>query len=75
MVITMNKRVIYNGIPCELIENYYAEGDGPYLKIVSGKDVDRAYALGFSCMGYPDEVMLKISEEETEKLLTAARGI
>ena len=64
----MNKRVIYKGIPCELIENYYVEGDGPYLRIVSYKDVDRAYALGFTCMGYPDEVMLRISKEEMEQL-------
>lgn len=59
-----NKCIIYQGIPCEIIEDYLCPGDGPYLKIRSSEDIDKAYCLGFTCMGYPDEVMKRVSREE-----------
>ncbi len=61
-------RIIYEDMICELIENYYKPGDGPYLKITSPADIDKAYSLGFTCMGYPNEVMKKLTREEFEKL-------
>ena len=36
------KYIIYQGIPCEIIEDYLRPGDGPYLKIRSSEDIDKA---------------------------------
>ncbi len=56
--------VKYKGMDCELYEHYFTGGDGPYLRIVSPDDLTKAYAEGFECMGYPDEVMKSITREE-----------
>ena len=56
----------YYGIECELYEHYFTNYDGPYLKIKSSKDLEKAYSRGFECMGYPDEVMKEITREEFE---------
>ena len=42
-----NKYIIYHGIPCEIIEDYLRPGDGPYLKIRSSEDIDKAYISSF----------------------------
>ena len=41
-----------------------AENDGPLVKILNPMDVDKAYELGFECVGHPDEIVKYISEEE-----------
>jgi hypothetical protein len=46
-----------------------AEDDGPLVRIINAKDIDRAYALGFKCVGYPDELVKYISEEEYKLLM------
>lgn len=61
-----NKIVYYHGISCEIIEDYLRPGDGPYLKIRSSEDIDKAYSQGFICMGYPDEIMKKVDWEEIQ---------
>ena len=58
-----HKYINYHGISCEIIEDYLRPGDGPYLKIRSSEDIDKAYRLGFTCMGYPDEIMKKVDWE------------
>ncbi len=58
------KYIIYHGIPCEIIEDFLCPGDGPYLKIKSADDIDKAYSLGFTCMGYPDEIMKKVDLDD-----------
>lgn len=61
--------VKYEGIKRTLIENYFCEGDGPYVKIIDSKDIDKAYEKGFECMGHPTEIMKKISKEEYSTLV------
>ena len=58
----------YGGIRCVVLKSYFSEKDGPLLRIVNPKDKQKAYSLGFKCMGYPDEVVKYITEEEYEKL-------
>ena len=65
--------VIYEGMKCTLIENFFCEGDGPYVKIIESKDIDRAYAKGFECMGHPTEIMKKISQDEYNVLIKGDR--
>jgi len=38
--------------------------DRPLVKITDPKDIDDAYALGFECIGYPDEIVRYLTEEE-----------
>ena len=59
-----NKVVNYSGIKCFLYKSYMAEEDGPLVKIVDSRDIDKAYDLGFECIGYPTELVKYISEEE-----------
>lgn len=59
----------YEGMKCTIIENYFCEGDGPYVKITDSKDIDKAYAKGFECMGHPTEIMKKISQDEYRVLV------
>lgn len=63
---TMN--VMYNGMPCRLLEYYMQEGDGPYVMIENSSDIDKAYKMGFDCLGYPTEIAKKISKEEYVEL-------
>ena len=62
-----HKSIIYHGIPCEIIEDYLCPGDGPYLKIRSSDYIDKAYSLGFTYMGYPDEIMKRVKREEIDE--------
>ena len=59
-----NKIVEYKGIKCTLYKSYMTEDDGPLVKIVDSKDIDKAYELGFECVGHPTEIVKYISEEE-----------
>ncbi len=61
--------VTYEGMKCTLIENYFCEGDGPYVKITDPRDIDKAHAKGFECMGHPTEIMKKISQDEYRVLV------
>ena len=45
------------------------ENDGPLMKLVNSKDIDKAYALGFECVGHPTEIVKYISEDEYKLLL------
>lgn len=65
--------VIYEGMKCTLIENYFCEGDGPYVKITDPQDIDKAYEKGFECMGHPTEIMKKISQDEYNVLVKGDR--
>lgn len=65
--------VTFEGMKCTLIENYFCEGDGPYVKIVELKDIDKAYEKGFECMGHPTEIMKKISQDEYNVLVKGDR--
>ena len=58
------KTVEYKGIKCDLYKSYMAEDDGPLVKILNPADIDKAYELGFECVGHPDEIVYYISEEE-----------
>ena len=60
--------VMYKGIRCTLYKTYMNDSDGPLVKITDPSDLDAAYALGFECVGYPDEVVRYISEEEYAEL-------
>ena len=59
----MSKTVRYKGLKCILYETYMND-DRPLVKIISPKDIDAAYALGFECIGYPDEIVKYLTEEE-----------
>ena len=45
------------------------DNDGPLVKVADPKDLDAAYALGFECVGYPDEVVKYLSEKEYADLV------
>ena len=45
----MSKTVRYEGLKCILYETYMND-DRPLVKIISPKDIDAAYALGFECI-------------------------
>ncbi len=62
----MGSLVIYKGIACELLP---AEGPFPIrLQILSRDDLSRALQIGFSCWGYPTEIMKEVTPEEFECL-------
>lgn len=61
--------VIYCGMACKLLEHYMNKDDGPYVMIVNSSDIDKAYQMGFECLGYPNEIAKKISEEEYTELV------
>ena len=58
----------YRGIKCVVLKSYFSEKDDPLLRLVGPKDKQKAYALGFECVGYPDEIVKYITEEEYKKL-------
>lgn len=62
------KEVTYKGMKCRLYDTYLAEDDGPLVKICNSKDIDKAYSLGFQGVGYPDEIVKKVTEDEYEVL-------
>ena len=65
---TTPKPVTYQGMKCTLHKTYTTDTDGPLVKITDPKDIDAAYALGFECVGYPDEIVKYLSKEEYAEL-------
>ena len=62
----MGSIVIYKGIPCKLLA---AETPFPTrLQILSSNSIFRALQEGFSCWGYPNEIMKEVTPEELECL-------
>ena len=62
----MGSIVIYKGIPCKLLA---AETPFPTrLQILSSNSIFRALQEGFSCWGYPNEIMKEVTTEELESL-------
>lgn len=58
----MGSIVIYKGIPCKLLA---AEIPFPTrLQILSSDSIFRALQEGFSCWGYPNEIMKEVTPEE-----------
>ena len=58
----MGSIVIYQGIPCKLLA---AEDPFPTrLQILSPDSISRALQEGFSCWGYPNEIMKEVTQEE-----------
>lgn len=55
----MGSLVIYQGIPCKLL---VAEEVFPTrLQIISPNDISKAMQIGFSCWGYPNEIMKEVT--------------
>ena len=62
----MGSLVIYQGIPCKLL---VAEEVFPArLQIISPNDISKAMQIGFSCWGYPTEIMKEVTPEELVSL-------
>ena len=54
----MGSLVIYQGLPCKLLA---AEEPFPTrLQIISPNDISKAMQIGFSCWGYPNEIMKEV---------------
>jgi len=66
-MLDMSKPVIYKGLKCILYETYMND-DRSLVKITDSKDIDAAYALGFECIGYPDEIVKYLTKEELAEL-------
>ena len=60
------KDILYKGIPCKLYDEYMGPGDGPLVMVKYPEDIEKAYEMGFECIGHPTEVVKYISEEEYE---------
>ena len=62
----MGSLVIYQGIPCKLLT---AEEPFPTrLQILSPDSIPQALKEGFSCWGYPNEIMKEVTPEELVSL-------
>ena len=62
----MENLVVYKGIPCKLLA---AEEPFPSrLQIISPNDINKAMQIGFSCWGYPTEIMKEVTPEELVSL-------
>ena len=62
----MENLVFYKGIPCKLLA---AEEPFPTrLQIISSNDISKAMQIGFSCWGYPTEIMKEVTPEELVSL-------
>ena len=62
----MENLVVYKGIPCKLLA---AEEPFPSrLQIISPNDISKAMQIGFSCWGYPTEIMKEVTPEELVSL-------
>ena len=62
----MENLVVYKGIPCKLLS-----AEEPFLsrlQIISPNDISKAMQIGFSCWGYPTEIMKEVTTEELESL-------
>ena len=62
----MAKQVIYKGMSCWLLE--LEESFPARVQIISTDDFSKAMKLGFSCWGYPNEIMKEVSTKEYECL-------
>jgi len=51
----MARQVIYKGMSCWLLES--EEPFPARVQIISPDDLSKAMKLGFSCWGYPNEIM------------------
>ena len=58
----MAKQVIYKGMPCWLLE--LEEPFPARVQLISPDDLSKAMQEGFSCWGYPNEIMKEVSTEE-----------
>lgn len=58
----MLKQVIYKGMSCWLLES--EESLPTRVQIISPDDLSKAMQEGFSCWGYPNEIMKEVSTEE-----------
>ena len=64
----MGNLVIYQGIPCKLLA---AEEPFPSrLQIISPNDISKAMQIGFSCWGYPNEIMKEATPRRTRVFAT-----
>lgn len=62
----MENLVVYKGILCKLLA---AEEPFPSrLQIISPNHISKAMQIGFSCWGYPNEIMKEVTTEELESL-------
>lgn len=64
------KNIKYKEIDCYLYKSYMCENDGPLIKIIHSKDIDKAYELGFECIGHPSEIVKYITQDEFNILNT-----
>ena len=62
----MVKQVIYKGMSCWLLES--EELFPARVQIISPDDLSKAMKLGFSCWGYPNEIMKEVSTKEYQCL-------
>ena len=62
----MKNLVVYKGIPCKLLA---AEEPFPTrLQILTPDSIPQALEEGFSCWGYPTEIMKEVTPEELVSL-------
>lgn len=61
--------IIYKGMKCKLLRTYMGE-DCSLIMICNSYDLEKAYSMGFDCLGYPNEIAKKITEEEYNILIT-----
>ncbi|ARC47507.1 MULTISPECIES: hypothetical protein [Streptococcus] len=62
----MARQVIYKGMSCWLLES--EEPFPARVQIISPDDLSKAMKLGFSCWGYPNEIMKELSTKEYQCL-------
>ena len=58
----------YHGMKCKVYRHYLTEDSEPLVMITSPSDLEKAYSLGFSCIGYPNEVAKEITILEYDLL-------
>ena len=64
----MDSLVIYQGIPLQTISR---RGSISYSTTdYSPNDISKAMQIGFSCWGYPNEIMKEVTPEELECFAT-----
>ncbi|MBQ8296174.1 MAG: hypothetical protein IJX77_00145 [Ruminococcus sp.] len=56
------------GMKCRVFKSYIIGDSRPLIMITSSDDIEKAYSLGFTCIGYPTEIAKEISIEEYESL-------
>ena len=58
----------YFGMKCKVFKSCITEDSEPLIMNTSSDDIEKAYDLGFTCIGYPTEVVKEISIEEYKSL-------